>query len=186
MEPDPFCPQGPTYGLSDAALYSPHMNISFGASTHYDNNGQIQFRQLSRDHIQSQQNDHSGSTNTDTVRRSSGGQFIGLPGTNPLYSHDRVYSNNYNHATLSAHYTPQSYIPSNGPGSYSHRPLDQNSTSDDDIVKAEARLSNDSCMNDIKHSENTDFSSPDQLWNAHTASAAMGLHDDLDSEHLQL
>lgn len=186
MELDPFCPQAPTYDLSDAALYNPHMNMSFGGSAHYDNNGQIQFRALSRDHIQSQQNDHSGSTNTATVRRSSGSQFIGLPGTNPLYSHDRFYSNNYSHAALSSNYTSQSYNPSHGTDSYIHRPLDHNSTSDDDIVKAEARLSNESCKDNIKHSENADFGSPDQLWNAHTASAAMSLHDDLDSEHLHL
>ena len=163
------------------------MGLSFGTSAHYDSIGQGHFRAPPRDSVHSQQNDTSNATNVHRAPHTRGGQFQSLSGTNPLFSHDQIFSNGYGEASLSRAYTPLTFTPANRPDDYPHQSLNHHHTSSkDNIVKAEARFSNETGIKETKHSEDSKFSSPEELWNAHAASAAMGLHDDLDSEHLQV
>lgn len=91
---------------------------------------------------------------------------MGISGANPLFSHDRLFLNTFSQTTPNPQHGSLAFTPINRSGEAPQPMLDlKQSSSNGDSLKTE---------------------SEEGIWNSQTPCAGMNLHNDLDSDQLQM
>lgn len=110
-----------SYAMRDATIYNASSRLPFATADY------SQFREPSSDHLraaanygfQLKQEEYPGS-HTGDLTQGTNSPYIGMPGTNPLFSNDRSFLNSYNQRALGATFSPLSFPPVNQQPDYSH------------------------------------------------------------------
>ncbi|KAF5630811.1 hypothetical protein F52700_7030 [Fusarium sp. NRRL 52700] len=100
-----------SYALKDATIYNASSRLPFDPPNfdQYRGIGSDQFRLTADYGFQLKHEDYSGSITGDVTQGANSSPFMGVPGTNPLFSHDRPFLNPYNQATPNATFSPLSF-----------------------------------------------------------------------------
>ncbi|KAL3589008.1 hypothetical protein FPOAC2_11168 [Fusarium poae] len=126
LRPDSFPPGSfshaeVSYAMKDATIYNASSRLPF-VPTDYS-----QFRESGSDHLRTAANygfqlkleEYPGSHTGDPTQGTNS-PYIGMTGTNPLFSNDRPFLNSYNQRALSAAFSPLSFPPVNQHPDHSH------------------------------------------------------------------
>jgi len=97
--------------LKDATIYNASSRLPFVPPNfdQYRGLGPDQFRLAADYGFQLKHEDYTGSITGDTTQGTNNSPFMGVPGTNPLFSHDRPFLNPYSQATPNATFSPLSF-----------------------------------------------------------------------------
>lgn len=155
------------YNLSDPALYSGHLRLQFAGATQFDGMSHEQFRLSPGQSAQIKQRDHSASNGGGSaLQRTSGNQFPSIAGANPLFSHERVFLNTFNQTTPNSQHASLAFTPINR-SVENPQPLleSKQSSSNGDSLKTESQ---------------------EGIWHSQTSCTGMDLHDEEDSDQLQM
>ncbi|KAF4943423.1 hypothetical protein FGADI_13430 [Fusarium gaditjirri] len=106
--PGTFSRAEASYALKDATIYNASSRLPFIPPNfeQYRGLGPDQFRLAADYGFQLKHEDYTGSLTGDTTQGANNSPFMGVPGTNPLFSHDRLFSNPYSQATPNATFSP--------------------------------------------------------------------------------
>ncbi|UZP44373.1 hypothetical protein NXS19_012185 [Fusarium pseudograminearum] len=105
--PGSFSQVEASYAMKDATIYNASSRLPF-ATADYTNYG-----------FQLKQEEYPGS-HTGDLTQGTNSPYIGMPGTNPLFSNDRSFLNSYNQRALGATFSPLSFPLVNQQPDYSH------------------------------------------------------------------
>ncbi|EKJ77026.1 hypothetical protein FPSE_02670 [Fusarium pseudograminearum CS3096] len=119
--PGSFSQVEASYAMKDATIYNASSRLPFATADY------SQFREPSSDHLraaanygfQLKQEEYPGS-HTGDLTQGTNSPYIGMPGTNPLFSNDRSFLNSYNQRALGATFSPLSFPLVNQQPDYSH------------------------------------------------------------------
>ncbi|QPC73826.1 hypothetical protein HYE68_004578 [Fusarium pseudograminearum] len=119
--PGSFSQVEASYAMKDATIYNASSRLPFATADY------SQFREPSSDHLraatnygfQLKQEEYPGS-HTGDLTQGANSPYIGMPGTNPLFSNDRSFLNSYNQRALGATFSPLSFPLVNQQSDYSH------------------------------------------------------------------
>ncbi|SCN94788.1 uncharacterized protein FFNC_12104 [Fusarium fujikuroi] len=97
-----------SYALKDATIYNASSRLPFVPPNfdQYRGLGPDQFRLAADYGFQLKHEDYTGSITGDVTQGTNSSPFMGVPGTNPLFSHDRPFLNPYSQATPNATFSP--------------------------------------------------------------------------------
>ncbi|PNP83078.1 hypothetical protein FNYG_03400 [Fusarium nygamai] len=100
-----------SYALKDATIYNASARLPFVPPNfdQYRGLGPDQFRLAADYGFQLKHEDYTGSITGDVTQGTSNSPFMGVPGTNPFFSHDRPFLNPYSQATPNAIFSPLSF-----------------------------------------------------------------------------
>ncbi|RDA83281.1 hypothetical protein CP532_3706 [Ophiocordyceps camponoti-leonardi (nom. inval.)] len=79
-----------SFGISDSPLYNSSARLPFATTNHFGSLTQENFRLNPAQQQQPKHGDYSSATG-DSLSSSIGSQFLTMPESNPLYSHDRLF-----------------------------------------------------------------------------------------------
>ncbi|KAF5709042.1 hypothetical protein FMUND_10294 [Fusarium mundagurra] len=100
-----------SYALKDATIYNASSRLPFVPPNfdQYRGLGPDQFRLAADYGFQLKHEDYTASMTGDVTQGTNNSPFMGVPGTNPLFSHDRPFLNPYGQATPNATFSPLSF-----------------------------------------------------------------------------
>ncbi|KAF7564057.1 hypothetical protein G7046_g4 [Stylonectria norvegica] len=182
----PFNHLEASYAMNDATIYNASSRMPFAATNQFSGISQDQFRLSPSNSLRTKQEGHIDANSGDSVHVAGGNQFLNISGANPLFSHDHLFLSPYSQAAPNASLPSLAFTPINRPREHAHDAHGiSRASSNGENVKVEGEPSDSIDGSDLCDRKDTDYSSAD-LWNSQTHNHGMNLHDELESEDLQL
>ncbi|KPM44714.1 hypothetical protein AK830_g1870 [Neonectria ditissima] len=172
------------YALKDATIYNASSRLPFSASSQFNGLNQEPFGLSSNGPLQAKQEDYSHPNAGDSTHRTSGNQFLGVSGTNPLLSHDRLFLSPYNQATTNPSLRSLAFTPINRARDHLHDSRDINvAPSNSEMIKSETHA--------CETVDNGEFCDSKDMglhgsWNLQTATDGLDIQHNLNPEDLHI
>ncbi|KAF4975006.1 hypothetical protein FZEAL_8151 [Fusarium zealandicum] len=164
-----------SYAMKDATIYNASSRLPFTPSTHNHFHGidQDLFRSSSTNAFHIKQEDFSGSIG-DSTQGTNGSPFVGMTGTNPLFTQDRLFLGSYNQGTPNTSLSTLSFSPINRQREHLHGTRE---------FKPQTHLCEMMNRNDLCNEKDSDLSGP---WNLHHSNHNLDFPDGLATDDPQI
>ncbi|KAK7431072.1 hypothetical protein QQZ08_002353 [Neonectria magnoliae] len=173
-----------SYALKDATIYNASSRLPFSASSQFNGINQEPFGLSSNGPLQAKQEDYSHTSAGDPTHRPNGNQFLGVSGTNPLLSHDRLFLSPYDQATANASLRSLEFTPINRQREHLHNARDINvASSSGESIKSEAHACD--AIDNGEFCDSKDMGMQG-TWNLQTTSDGLDMQHNLNPEDLHI
>ncbi|KAF4581005.1 geranylgeranyltransferase beta subunit [Ophiocordyceps camponoti-floridani] len=164
------------FGIGDSPMYGSSARLPFAATNHFGSLAQDSFRLSSGHHQQPKHGDYPSAAG-DSLPSSSGGQFLTMSESNPLFSHDRLFLSSFSQQHTSQPLSSLGFTPINRGREQSLATHDQERRASGPSIKTEPHLCDGLDSGEAKQGP---FVSG--LWDPQPSENSLDLPDDLGEE----
>ncbi|RDA90351.1 hypothetical protein CP533_3370 [Ophiocordyceps camponoti-saundersi (nom. inval.)] len=165
-----------SFGLSDSPIYSSSVRVPFAATNHFGALAQDNFRLHPAQQPQPKHGDYS-STTGDSLSASGGNQFLPMPESNPLFSHDRLFLSSFSQPHANQSLSSLGFTPINRGRDHSLAAQDHERRASGPCIKTEPQLCDSIDSSDAKQGPFVG-----SLWDAQPTENSLDLAEELGDE----